>query len=803
MSSALMLGMTMGVAAAANYPLPFVSGSTADVAIVYGAGAASSDEVAVGNIQANLNSAMPSTGGTTTVTGENVKFETGTNKLNIGDNLTTIKSVAIDGDDMGIILKSGSYSNSENTAYAYDQKIDLDTRLEYAFFQDSDYNSKQPSLGIRIAKGKPVLNYTLDFTTSAEDDGATTDWTDFEDTTIEILGKTYEIVDAKNATRAEMTFMRGSIKDTLNFQETGTYTVEGIEHTVEVTYVDSSTCKFKVDGVETSKLADGATDEPISGLEIGVTEVDYAIGATTEIMSCEFYLGAEKFKIDSTKQVEINDVIVKKLYGHIEYTSSNPIKLNKIKLEWIADEDVFITETSDLEMPGFGSVKLSGGALVTDTQEEVLIEGKSSDALELTFTIKSGTTTIPILGTNGSSGFQFVGGNGDGEGIITNSTAGPGFIMDLGTNNTGHQYFVATYWDRSSTGESYLVEISDDDDDTGVDFRDAITGADLATNIKNTTSFNIGDTTFYLNTYAEDDYLNISMGGSAGAGGASTYVDRIITKEGLMIYLPMDCQHSAAQCNLTRWNVTTGRTSPEINMSTANNISNGNYVLYMESENRDGTLAGGEDINITLGFESDHDVQVSSIDSSMKTTFSGANYWEDQSNDNLYLAYVKGELGTYVEYDSGANPDNAKIVYHGGQAYGTVVIAESGAVLSTGDGTTTALGNVKVLDSDISSMSSKNLIVVGGSCINAVAANLLGGVAYCEAEWTEKTGAGAGKYIIQSFTSPYSTSKIALLVAGYNAADTTNAQLALIGNTIDTTAGKKYTGTTSSDVVAA
>jgi len=37
--SALMTGMTMGVAAAANYPAPFVSGGSPNVAIVYGTGA--------------------------------------------------------------------------------------------------------------------------------------------------------------------------------------------------------------------------------------------------------------------------------------------------------------------------------------------------------------------------------------------------------------------------------------------------------------------------------------------------------------------------------------------------------------------------------------------------------------------------------------------------------------------------------------------------------------------------------------------------------------------------------------------
>ena len=38
-ASALMTGMTLGVAAAANYPAPFVSGGVANVAVVYGTGA--------------------------------------------------------------------------------------------------------------------------------------------------------------------------------------------------------------------------------------------------------------------------------------------------------------------------------------------------------------------------------------------------------------------------------------------------------------------------------------------------------------------------------------------------------------------------------------------------------------------------------------------------------------------------------------------------------------------------------------------------------------------------------------------
>ena len=102
-------------------------------------------------------------------------------------------------------------------------------------------------------------------------------------------------------------------------------------------------------------------------------------------------------------------------------------------------------------------------------------------------------------------------------------------------------------------------------------------------------------------------------------------------------------------------------------------------------------------------------------------------------------------------------------------------------------------------DSEVSSVSAKNLVVIGGSCINTVAAKLLGSeTALCGADFTTKTGAGSGQYVIQTFESPYATTKIATLVAGYEAQDTTNAAKYLTTQkTVDTTKGKKYVGTTA------
>jgi hypothetical protein len=104
------------------------------------------------------------------------------------------------------------------------------------------------------------------------------------------------------------------------------------------------------------------------------------------------------------------------------------------------------------------------------------------------------------------------------------------------------------------------------------------------------------------------------------------------------------------------------------------------------------------------------------------------------------------------------------------------------------------LGSVAVSDAEVASVASNNLIVVGGSCVNSVAAQLLGG-ALCGANFEQATGAGAGSFVIETFSQ--SSGKVATLVAGYNAADTSNAAKYLTTQAVDTTVGKKYVGSSA------
>ena len=171
-----------------------------------------------------------------------------------------------------------------------------------------------------------------------------------------------------------------------------------------------------------------------------------------------------------------------------------------------------------------------------------------------------------------------------------------------------------------------------------------------------------------------------------------------------------------------------------------------------------------------------------------------------ESNSDLYKDIDWfGVITTLDKSDS--DQTTATISYPDDQVYAQVYIAEVGASLNAGGGSTT--GNiVPVYDNEAAKISGKNLVVVGGSCVNTVAAELLGATGkLCGADFTAKTAIGDGEYLIETFSR--TGGKVATLVAGYNAADTSNAAKSLVKNKPEITVGKKFKGTTADTLTAA
>ena len=151
--------------------------------------------------------------------------------------------------------------------------------------------------------------------------------------------------------------------------------------------------------------------------------------------------------------------------------------------------------------------------------------------------------------------------------------------------------------------------------------------------------------------------------------------------------------------------------------------------------------------------------------------------------------------------ESNAENDVVVLSIPSEQVYAEVSIKGQGEVITTVDNENNEtveetidvpqLGGIVIKDNEASSFSDKNLIIVGGSCINAEAAKLLGGKA-CGEDFTLKTGVTKGQALIQKFTSLSNADKVAIVIAGYDAIDTTRAVNHFITNSdLDISLGKK------------
>jgi hypothetical protein len=204
------------------------------------------------------------------------------------------------------------------------------------------------------------------------------------------------------------------------------------------------------------------------------------------------------------------------------------------------------------------------------------------------------------------------------------------------------------------------------------------------------------------------------------------------------------------------------------------------------------------------GGTSDNGVGVSDIDFTwnrdynMENSANGASGAQLESDEDLYT--MMDQYGTIATTDRSVSDQyTASISYPEEQVIANVYVAEGSASISTGTTTPgSSIGKVLVTDNEISSVSSKHLIIVGGSCINAAAAKALGvATGTCGTAFTTATGIGPNEFLIQSVEGAYSEGKIALVVAGYEAAETGMATTYLTTSKPDVAAGKKWKGTSS------
>lgn len=819
-TSLLLTGMTAGIAAAANYPAPFVSGSTADVAIVYGTGAGVSalDQVQAQNIETNLASKV--TGGVGTASGgDAVLIEKASTKLELGRGLLQVRSTSLDKNDMPILLANGIFTDANNDEFDYKQSIAL-ANLTLTQFDNDDYKVDTPTLGVEITDGTYVMNYTLDLTEEPY-------WNDLETATLPIMGKEYYVLDVAAAASNNSITLLDSAADAIVAEgDSATIAAGGKSYQVSINFVGESTVKLNVDGKTTNSLAEGQTQRLADGSYVGIKDILYT-AKDTGISKVELSIGAGKLVLTDNDEVQMNDEDIDNLKAYIRGDASTPAtssKLSSVTLEWSADRDLFVAPGSEAVMPGFGAVKMSFGGMVFPTEETILLQADGDDNFVLKdFPLKDTTQTIYLFKSDGTN-FTLAGKDDNNQLAILNVN-GTTLNFTEGTDD----YFVLSYM-SGDDAESYLVRAKNFDDstypDNEVDFEylSGSTWTSLDTNVVQGDTVSIGSAEFSVGSISNETTKTVEINNET----STSFFDRIFSARGLEVMLPKMANFTsidyitpvenaandtlAEVCAAITTPITfaegvlmskiyvsynaTGTTDDATGTASACYTYQPTYILRFKEEDKDDAIGLGGTINVTLGLDTDSEVKISSytkINKNENTVTAS-----EIGDTEVYQDYVSSALATKILDDQSGDHEKMTLVYHGGESYGQVYVTDVSAVVS-GSG---SLGNVLVKDSEVSSVATKNLVIVGGSCINSAAASVLGG-AFCGAAFTEATGVGTGEFLIKGVSDADITSKLALVVAGYEAADTVAATTYLTTQTVDTSKTYKGTSSTSAEVVVA
>lgn len=775
LASAAMVFSTVGFAAATTYPAPFVDNGVANVAVVYGSHpSAQSDLLAAVNIVNSLNTYAlensVSNDNSTIEGGDYVQIEKASTKFWLGRGILDVISGTLTDDDLPVVLADGTYTDADKNDKDYTQKIVL-ANLSLSLFEDSDYKADTPTVGIRAASGAHVLNYSLDFSDEP-------DWTNLANTELTLMGKEYYISSITNGTTINL--LDAANTAILNEGETTTVVVGDMSYEVSVVVFGTNEAVLTVNGETTDGLAEGQTEKLSDGTYVGVKDIRYVSRDNGAPSQVEFSIGAGKIELKNGQDVKINDKYVTGLTTYITNgASSGATTLRSIVLKWVTDDDSFVTDDENLVLPGLENVKFSFDGMYYPTEEKFTLEKGSSTYIRLSgFNLKDGPADINLLYGNGT---DFTGvGREDTKKLRTSAVNS--IIFDGDTD----EYFVATY-DDGTQGESYLMRATgytteNSINKTTIQYYSDGEWKNKKADSTQGDSVTLGSVALTVNKIDKDaKTVNLTIGGNSN-------FHTLVSKEGLKVYLPYEyfstnytLEGTGLTGNLKTNNTAEGR-------GTANTA----FTLYFSEEDKNGNT-DRKNFTAALGWTSTK-ATVTAIGGE------SPDGGEEIGDTDVFESYIYGPLATKILFDTSGDQDSVEITYHGGESYGKVFLTAYAASVGGSSG-----GNVPqpMLDTEVASASGKNIIVVGGSCVNTVAAELLGKQErFCGTEWTTATQLGADQFLIQSFSR--TGGKVATLVAGWAAQDTANAATALTTQeNVDTTPGKKYTGSTADSIQAA
>jgi len=758
-TGATILGATvlgaMAAADLADYPAPFVEDSTYNAVAIVGADAKAADSIGVADVLLGLKF-VEGAAATTAVTkfeGDIHKIAKGTDELNLYEYLSADSGTGeLEAGPIGTVTKSelnaladGSITNEKGT-FTYNQYIIMPDDARVVYEVDTD-QSDDPALYLKFADSSLGYIYRMSFASALKSDiDSDNAFDDLDNKKITMLGKEkFTIISTDNST-GEINLMAGAVQDVLVEGESKTYSINGIDYETEViiiTNVAPLKVKFRINGETTDALEEGATFKLADGTEVGVRELlpNKAGDLTQDLV--EFYLGAEKVTLTDSDfttanwggTLTVGGEDVSNVYLDIVGTfpsAGTDVAISKIDINWTTGDDYFVPiggklsdrlQADQKDQLFLKNLDFEFTGVDFGETEEIKITAAAADKMRVSVPTKTG------------GDLNFYAFYSDGSTIALGREATRPLITSVDTPIKKNYQFIL-----SSGYYSHLLEATYfDTANTRVTFKDVGLG-----NSFKVTAADGGTGTFYLDGYAYTFTANYGNG----------------------------------EVNFSSYGTDTAGeiwTPSEAKVKVSTNSTHG-LVEFTEYRKGPGDGAAGDvkHVNVTI---TDAGAATTDKITCNQPTSNDANFamtsWD--SKTNYYDGYTR--WGTYVEYETptgGQNP--VKITYPISEAIANVYITSGVVSTTSAGGEATGLVKVDVgsavLDTEVADWEAQNVIVVGGPCVNRVAAALMG-LSYpsdaCADDFVE------GKAKIKLFEDE----NVALLVAGYSGDDTRRACIVL------------------------
>ncbi|MBI2650995.1 hypothetical protein HYX01_00840 [Candidatus Woesearchaeota archaeon] len=810
-TGASMVGATLFGAMAADlaqYPNQFIKDGKFSGVLVVGDKAAAEDVIGLSDIAVSLQFAatkpvtVTSTGGVT-AQGDAWKVGTSTKILEMSEVVAaaaptsavveTLRNITtyISGSELKA-LASGTVKNSKGDA-PYNQYLYLlgpggmPDKTGYVIYAEDSKDVTADFLYFR--SGHEIGRYMLEFTTSLQSDvddsagsaSTTGDYlTDFESTTLKMFGKDYTIVQARRNSakngQVKLVLMSGAVSDSMLEGTTKTYTISGKDYEVTLNFVDADSVKFTINGEGTRDMLKGETYKLTDGTTIGVSTILYQSYAGG-VHSASFFLGAQKVELKDTNITEANavssnalkvgDNTIDDAFVVIEGTDDDStFKINRIHVNMTADDDFYVPKGGKLSQ----NPDLTEPEVLFTNNWDIDYRGLKEETMETVELTTSGSTKYVL---------KFLDGNGNKVTLPLAETP-TGSEVDFG--ETGKR--LVNRENLTIEKNDYLI-LTDNSQKRGERKTYVLQykGADKVTADSPVIKFkDLGSGETIEQTYSAGSGEDVQQLAILKLGGADHRIynaSSSIRANDFAILVDLDASGALSTVPNETVNLTT-KHGLEIGLQ---NVTKGEPGILVSFKTPDSDRDGSAADTVQTLQATDLVVNVTASSAQVAHSFVDLTT-SGQKNTKINLKTPSGETNIAYGYTSygafitrktpSSEPATLKIEYPKKQREALVYVTAKGATFSQEvAGTTNAVTVQKIdvgatkLASEVPDIKAVNSIVVGGPCINTKAQELRGNPAECTQGYEPNVG------LIEMFD--VGTGNVAMLVAGYSAADTRNA----------------------------